>query len=95
MILGVKFSKRSVELSDNNTKFKFIKVVNNTFEDTLPKLSDLNLTEPYTSEMEGHEYGYAIFELLPDINISNKSIHISSLTVTCIEANNNDNMMVD
>ena len=46
------------------------------------ELIDLDLTEPNPPEMEGHEYGYAIFEPLQEINISNKSTHISFLTIT-------------
>ena len=45
--------------------------------------------------MEGHEYRYAIFEPLPDINICNKSTPISSHTVASIETSNNDNAMAD
>ena len=42
--------------------------------DTLSRLYDLDLTKPTPPEMEGHEYGYTIFELLPDINVSNGKV---------------------
>ena len=46
--------------------------------------------------MEGLEYGYTIFELLADINVSsNKSTPVSSVTVTIIETNNHRSVMVD
>ena len=39
--------------------------------------------------MEGHEYGYTIFEPFPAVNVSSsKSILISSMTVTSVESNN-------
>ena len=45
--------------------------------------------------MEGHTYRYPIFEPLPDINISNKSTHVSFQTLISIEISNQENMMAD
>ena len=55
------------------------------------RLVDLKLTEPNPAEMEGHEYGYTIFEPLPDIDASStKSTPVSSMTVTNKETNNHN-----
>ena len=68
--LNAKVNNWDVELSDYYIKFKFMKGVRNKLADTLSRLIDLNLTELNSPEMEGHNYGYATFELLPDINVS-------------------------
>ena len=67
----------------------------NTFIDSLLRFIDLVLTEPNPPEMEGHEYGCAIFEPLPDITIRNKGTPIPSETVVNIKTSNRDNAMVD
>ena len=39
--------------------------------EALSRLVNLSLMEPYPPKIEGHEYGYAIFEPLAYISISN------------------------
>ena len=58
--------------------------------------TNLGLRWPNQPEIEGHEYGYAIFKPLPYLNFSsNNSTSVSSVTVTNIETNDHSNGMVD
>ena len=84
-----------IEASDYNIQFKLIAGVKTPIADTLSRLINLDLTEPNPPEIEGHQYGYAIFEPLPEIHISKKSIPKHSQTVTSIETSNHDNAMAD
>ena len=86
--LNAKVNNWSVELSDYNITFKFVKGVKSFIADTPLMLTDLDLTEHNTSEMEGHGYGYALMEPLQDIKISNKSTTISFQTGASIETSN-------
>ena len=70
MTLNAKVTNSGFELSDCNIKSKLINCVKYTLADTPLRLTDVNLTEPKPPETEGHEYGYAIFKLLSNINIS-------------------------
>ena len=67
----------------------------NTLIDSLLRFIDLELTEPNPPEMEEQEYGYVIFEPLPNITIRNKGTPIPSETVVSIKTSNHDNVMVD
>ena len=67
-ILNAKVNNRG-KLSDYNIKFKFINGIKNTLAKTLFRLINLELTELNSPEKEGYEYGYAIFEQLPDIYV--------------------------
>ena len=47
----------------------------------------MDLTELNLPEKEGHDYGYSVFELLPDINISsNRSTPVPVATITSMNA---------
>ena len=56
--------------------------------DTLSRLMNLEITEPSILENEGHEYGYALFEQLPDIHVSSSKhnpvqpVNISNINAT-------------
>ena len=58
------------------------------------RLIDHDLTGTSPPEMEGDDYGYAIFEPMQDLNISNKSTPLFSLTIISLERNKHDNAMM-
>ena len=87
--LNAKVSNWGVELCDYNIQFKFIKGVMNTCADILSQLTNMDLTESNSPGNEGHEYGYAVFEPLLDINISsNKVSTVPAATITSMNAKN-------
>ena len=56
----------------------------------------MDLAEPNMPEKEDHEYRYAIFEPLPDINItSNKTTSMPAVTTTSVDAKNYNCVLVD
>ena len=57
------------------------------FANNLIGLSSIELTEPNPPEKEGHEYGYAMFEQLVDIQIdSSKHTYITHADICNITA---------
>ena len=67
---NAKVKNCGVELRDYDIKFKGIKGIKKTLADTLLRLIGHGFGEPSPPEKDGHYYGYSIFELLPDINVT-------------------------
>ena len=57
-----------MELESFNIQFKHIKGQNNVLADTLSYLIDIDPDTQLTPEGNGYEFGYAVFEGLPDIH---------------------------
>ena len=57
-----------MELESFNIQFEHIKGQNNVLADTLSHLIDIDLDTQLTPEGNGYEFGYAVFEELPDIH---------------------------
>ena len=58
--------------------------------------TDLNITQINLPEKEGHDYGYAVFEPLADINISsNKCTPGPPVTVTSVDVKDDNYATVD
>ena len=57
-----------MELESFNTQFEHIKGQNNILADTLSHLIDIDSDTQLTPEGNGYEFGYAVFEELPDIH---------------------------
>lgn len=68
--LNAKVNNWAVELSTYRIRFEFIKGIKNTLADTLSRLIDQGLTEPTEPEPAGEEFGYYVFDTLPDIEIN-------------------------
>ena len=66
-ILNSKINNWAMELESFNTQFKHIKGQNNVLADTLSHLVDIDPDTQLTPEGNGYEFGYAVFEELPDI----------------------------
>ena len=66
-------------------------------EDNLSQLVDPNIAKNNLPKKEGHEYGWAVFATLPNINISsNKCPPVSPVTVTCVDVKyDSDDVIVD
>ena len=56
-----------MELESFNIQFEHIKGQNNVLADTLSCLIDIDPDTQLTPEGKGYEFGYAVFEELPDI----------------------------
>ena len=53
-------------------------------------LINLELTEPNPAEKEGYEYGYAMFEHLPDVYVnSRKHEPVPCVGISNVDATNN------
>ena len=59
-----------MELESFNIWFEHIKGQNNILADTLSHLIDIDRDTQLTPEGQGYEFGYAVFEELPDIHTS-------------------------
>ena len=65
--LNSKVSNWAMELESFNIQFEHIKGQNNVLADTLSHLIDINPDTQLTLEGKGYEFGYAVFEELPEI----------------------------
>ena len=66
--LNSKVNNWAMELDLFNIQFKHIKGQNNVLTDTLSHLIDIDPDIQLTPEGNGYEFGYAVFEEIPDIN---------------------------
>ena len=65
--LNSKVNNWAIELESFNIHFEHIKGQNNILADTLSCLIDIEPDTQLTLEGNGYEFGYAVFEELPDI----------------------------
>ena len=75
-----------MELESFDIQFEHIKGQNNVLADTLSCLIDIDPDTQLTPEGSGYEFGYAVFEELPDIHTF-KSLQVtkkSRMTQTCM-----------
>ena len=66
--LNSKVNNWAMELESFNIQFEHIKGQNNVLADTLSHLIDIDPDTQLTPEGKGYEFGYAVFEELPDIH---------------------------
>ena len=66
--LNSKVNNWAMELESFNIQFEHIKGQNNVLADTLSHLIDIDPDTQLTPEGNGYEFGYAVFEELPDIH---------------------------
>ena len=66
--LNSKVNNCAMELESFNIWFEHIKGQNNVLADTLSCLMDIDPDTQLTPEGKGYEFGYAVFEELPDIH---------------------------
>ena len=65
--LNSKISNWAMELKSFNIQFEYIQGSKNVLTDTLSRLIDINQVTQLPSEEQGYEFGYAVFEELPEI----------------------------
>ena len=68
--LNSKVNNWAVELSSYRIKFEFIKGVKNTLADSLSHLIEQGLTISSDPEPEGQEFGYYVFDTLPEVQVN-------------------------
>ena len=66
--LNSKANNWAMELESFNIQFEHIKGQNNILADTLSRLIDIDPDTQVTPEGNGYEFGYAVFDELPDIH---------------------------
>ena len=66
--LNSKVNNWTMELESFNIQFEHIKGQNNILADTLSHLIDIDPDTQLTPEGNGYEFGYAVFEELPNIH---------------------------
>ena len=66
--LNSKVNNWAMELESLNIWFEHIRGQNNVLVDTLSRMIDINPDTQLTPEGKGYEFGYAVFEELPDIH---------------------------
>ena len=66
--LNSKVNNWAMELESFSIQFEHIKGQNNVLADTLSYLTDIDHDTQLTPEGDGYEFGYAMFEELPDIH---------------------------
>ena len=65
--LNSKVNNWAMELESFNIKFEYIQGSKNILMDTLSRLIDINQDTQLPPEAQGYEFGYAVFEELPEI----------------------------
>ena len=66
-LLNSKVNNWAMELKSFNIKFEYIQGSKNVLADTLSRLIDIDEDTRLPPEEQGYEFGYAVFEDLPEI----------------------------
>ena len=61
-----------MEIEQYQIKFEYIKGIKNTLADTMNRLIAINPDTYQDPEPEGQEYGYCIYEELPNVSVIEK-----------------------
>ena len=64
-----------MELETFNIQFNYIKGSSNILADTLSHLIVINPDTPLTPEGQGYEFGYAVFEELPEVKTNTYEVN--------------------
>ena len=65
--LNSKVNNWAIEISPFQITFEYIKGIKNTLADTMSRLIKIDSQVQQEPEPEGYEFGYYVFENLPDI----------------------------
>ena len=78
-ILNSKVNNWAIEIPPFRITFENIKGIKNTLADTMSRLIEIDpqVQEP---EPQGYEFGYYIFDSLPDIKVTDIKLTINSIT---------------
>ena len=78
--LNSKVNNWAIEISPFWITFEYIKCIKNTLADTMSRLIEIDSQEQQEPEPEGYEFGYNVFDNLPDIEVNDIELTINSIT---------------
>ena len=78
--LNSKVNNWAIEISPFQITFEYIKGIKNTIADTMSRLIEIDPQVQQEPEPEGYEYGYYVFDSLPDIKVTDTQLTINSIT---------------
>ena len=80
--LNSKVNNWAIEISPFRITFECIKGIKNTLADTMSRLIEIDPQIQQEPEPEGYEFGYYVFDSLPDIEVTDIELTIDSITDT-------------
>ena len=78
--LNSKVNNWAIEISPFQITFEYIVGIKNTLADTMSRLLEIDSQVQQEPEPEGYEFGYYVFDNLPDIKVSDTELTIDSIT---------------
>ena len=78
--LNSKVNNWAIEISPFRITFEYIKGIKNTLTDTMSRLIEIDPQVQQEPEPEGYEFGYYVFDSLPDIEVTDIKLIINSIT---------------
>ena len=78
--LNSKVNNWAIEISPFRITFEYIKVIKNTLADTMSRVIEIDSKVQQKPEPEGYEFGYYVFDSLPNIKVTNIELTINSIT---------------
>ena len=80
--LNSKVNNWAIEISPFRITFEYIKGIKNTLADTMSRSIDMDPQVQPEPELEGYEFGFYIFDKLPDLEVSNVESTLNSIPDT-------------
>ena len=78
--LNSKVNNWAIEILPFRVTFEYIKGIKNTLVDTMSMLIEIDSQVQQEPETEGYEFGYYVFDNLPNIEVTNIDLTINSIT---------------
>ena len=78
--LNSKVNNWAIEILPFRMTFEYIKGITNTLADAMSRLIEIDSQAQQEPEPEGYEFGYYIFDNLPNIEVTNIELIINSIT---------------
>ena len=78
--LNSKVNDWAIEISPFRITFEYIKGIKNTLADTISRLTEIDPQVQQEPEPEGYEFGYYIFDNLPNIEVTDIASTLNSRT---------------
>ena len=78
--LNSKVNNWAIVISPFRITFEYIKGIKNTLADTMSRLIEIESQVQQEPEPDSYEFGYYVFDSLPDIEVTNIELTINSIT---------------
>ena len=78
--LNSKVNNWAIEISPFRSTFEYIRGIKNTLADTMSRVIEIDPQSEQEPEAEGYEFGYYIFDNLPNIEVHDIETTIKSIT---------------